>query len=108
MTANDRQTDELICAAVPLADERHGENVLLLDATLTMLCRNPRFRDVVLTLLYLAALPSRRLDDVHRAARNAWFEAQREKRELEQYHGFALPPCPCDDYPAPSWSEGAQ
>lgn len=86
------------------ADGLHDEMLPLIDNTISFICKNSRFRNIVATALRLAALPSRELDNLEMSARACWRNAESETRELTRIHG-TLPPHPADAFPRPEWAK---
>lgn len=110
-TANEVEAwNAVLEAAQKIARRRVWDDLHVGYLVSQLVPRNARLRNIICTALRLAALPSRELDALERAARDAWRKAEDATRELRRIHG-PLPPHPCESWPVPDWAtppEGAR
>ncbi|CAG0978938.1 hypothetical protein PLCT2_01788 [Planctomycetaceae bacterium] len=82
-------------------------NITLTDAAQRLLTRNQQLRDILSVALWLAAGPNKRLGWLWALAKAIYFEAEQDDRELEHFHGHALPAeTHRANIPKPTWKTG--
>ncbi|MCQ3950064.1 MAG: hypothetical protein DPW14_09610 [Planctomycetes bacterium] len=102
------QEQHLVAEAYSEFQKLEEQNVLLADLALKFIARNPRARDAIAVIVFLAAGPSDFLEDLLVACKGAWWDEQAAIFRLETYHGKGvLPPDHRRTFPRPSFVRAA-